>query len=589
MKRRPAIAALAAATAFALVLTGCGSSNSSSPSGSTKAATPKFNAANGAIFNPSTKKGGTITYANSGDWDNLDPADTYYGYSWDFIRYYGRSLVMFKPAPGDAGTQLVPDLATSLGVPSDNAKTWTYHIRPGLKYSDGTTITTKDIKYGVERSLDKTVFPNGPTYFNDFLDLQGYTSPYKDTTPDKLGLKAIDTPDDNTIVFHLKQSFSDFDYFAMLPATIPVPQKADTGATYKTHIVSSGPYMFDSYVAGKSFSLKRNPNWSAASDPNRPALPDNISVKLHVNPEDIDKQLLNGTLDVDVEGTGVQSDTQAQIVNNPTLKANADLAPQARLWYTSINGDVAPFNNIDCRKAVELAADHDGFLRGFGGSYGGEIATSMMPPSVPGATKADPYNFLANKNGDVNAAKAELAKCGQPNGFTTNMAYRAERPKEKAEGEALQQSLAKVGIKVNLKPYPEGDYFKLYAGKPDYAKANDLGLSANGWGADWPDGFGFLSQIVDSRVIRATGGASNLSVKDPKVDSMLDQALSTTDVGAREKIWGQIDAQVMDDAFVLPGVWASTLLYRPKGLTNVFVNNGLGGYYDYMTLGVSTS
>ena len=104
-----------------------------------------------------------------------------------------------------------------------------------------------------------------------------------------------------------------------------------------------------------------------------------------------------------------------------------------------------------------------------------------------------------------------------------------------------------------------------------------------------PDGFGFLSQIVDSRVIRATGGASNLSVKDPKVDSMLDQALNTTDVGAREKIWGQIDAQVMDDAFVLPGVWASTLLYRPKNLTNVFVNDGLGGYYDYMTLGVSTS
>ena len=163
MKRRPAIAALAAATAFALVLTGCGSSTSSSSS-STKTATPKFNAANGAIFNPSTKKGGTITYANSGDWDNLDPADTYYGYSWDFIRYYGRSLVMFKPAPGDAGTQLVPDLATSLGVPSDNAKTWTYHIRPGLKYSDGTTITTKDIKdFGYAELLEEQAEDRGLT------------------------------------------------------------------------------------------------------------------------------------------------------------------------------------------------------------------------------------------------------------------------------------------------------------------------------------------------------------------------------------------------------------------------------------------
>src|SRR5215467_14110047 len=256
MKRRPAIAVLAAATAFALALTGCGKSTSNNSS-SSNSATPKFNAAQGAIFNPSTKKGGTITYGNAGDWDNLDPADTYYGYSWNFIRYYGRSLVMFKPAPGDQGTQLVPDLATSLGVPSDNAKTWTYHIRPGLKYSDGTTITTKDIKYDVERSLDKTTFPNGPTYFNDFLDLQGYTSPYKDSSPDKLGLKAIETPDDTTIIFHLKKPFSGFDYFAMLPATIPVPPAKDTGANYKQHVMSTGPYKFENYTPGKSMALVR--------------------------------------------------------------------------------------------------------------------------------------------------------------------------------------------------------------------------------------------------------------------------------------------------------------------------------------------
>ena len=165
-------------------LTGCSSSKTSTPTNTTanghrRSSTPP----NGQIFNPSTKKGGTLTFANSGDWDSLDPADTYYGYSWNFIRLYGRSLVMFKPAPGDAGTELVPDLATGLGEPSDDDKTWTYHLRSGLKFEDGTPITSKDVKYGVERSLDKTTFPNGPTYFNDFLDLQGYTGPYKDTTP----------------------------------------------------------------------------------------------------------------------------------------------------------------------------------------------------------------------------------------------------------------------------------------------------------------------------------------------------------------------------------------------------------------------
>lgn len=574
--------AVAAATAFALVLTGCSKTKTTTTTG-TKAA---FNAGVGAVFNPSTKKGGTLTFANSGDWDSLDPADTYYGFSWNFIRLYGRSLTMFKSAPGAAGTQLVPDLATSLGVATDNAKTWTYHLRPGVKYEDGTPITSMDVKYDVERTLDKNTFPNGPTYFNDFLDLQGYTSPYNDTTPGHLGLKAIETPDPSTIIFHLAKSFAGFDYFAMLPATIPVPQAKDTGTKYKEHVVSSGPYMFDTYESGKSFSLKRNPNWDPSTDPNRAALPDRIEVTLNVNAEDIDNRLISGALDVDVAGSGVQPDTQGRIVGDPTLKANADLASVARLWYISINGDVAPLNNIDCRKAVELAADHEGFQRAFGGSYGGDIATSVLPPLIPGYAKIDPYNFLANPNGDVAGAKAELAKCGQPNGFTTNMSYRAERPKEKAEAESIQQALAKVGITVNLKPFPQGDYFKLYAGKPDYAKNNNLGLEANGWGADWPDGFGFLQQIVDSRTIRAAGGNTDFSVKDPVVDGLVDKALLTTDVNARQAVWAQIDAQVMSDAFILPGVWAKALLYRSPNVTNVFVNDGFG-QYDYLAMGVA--
>ncbi len=585
MRRRPIVAlAIAGATAFALVLTGCGSSSSST---NTNSVQTKFNAAANAVFNPSTQKGGTLTFANSDQWDSLDPADTYYGYSWNFIRYYGRALTMFKIAPGSKGAELTGDLATGLGEPSDGAKTWTYHLRPGLKFEDGTPITSKDVKYGVERSLDKTTFPDGPTYFNDFLDLQGYTSPYNDPTPDKLGLKAIETPDDLTIIFHLNKPFASFDYLAMLPATIPVPRDKDTGSKYQEHVVSSGPYMFDSYQAGKSFSLKRNPYWDPSTDPNRPALPDRIEVKLHQNAEDIDQQLLNGTLDVDVQSAGVQTDTQATILNDPAKKARADLAPLARLWYTSINSDVAPFDNIDCRKAVELAMDHESYLRAFGGNYGGQIATSLMPPLLPGATKSDEYGFLAHKNGDVDGAKAELVKCGKPNGFTTNYSYRSDRPKEKAVGEAFQQALAKVGITVNLKPYPTGDYFKLYAGKPAFAKANGLGLMANGWGADWNDGFGFLSQIVDSRTIRDAGNY-NLSVKDPQIDQMIDQTLVTTDAAARNKIWGQIDNKVMDDAYVLPGVWSSVLVYRPANLTNVFVSNPFGGY-DFMALGTSKS
>jgi peptide/nickel transport system substrate-binding protein len=581
-RRKVVVGALSAVAA--LVLAACGGGNVASSGGSGGGGGGGAADANG-VHNPSTEKGGTLRFANSGDWDSLDPADTYYAYSWDFIRLYGRSLVMFKSAPGKDGATLVPDLAESLGKSSDNAKTWTYTLRKGVKFEDGTPVTSKDVKYAVERSLDKTTFPNGPTYFNDFLDLQGYTTPYEDPSPDKLGLKAIETPDDQTIVFKLKSPFSGFDYFAQLPSTIPVPAAKDTGSKYKEHVVSTGPYMFDTNELGKGFALKRNPNWDPATDPNRPALPDRYEVTLNVNADDVDNRLQSGDLDVSIEGTGVQPAAQGKILADPTLKANTDSAVVARLWYTAINGDVAPLDNIECRKAVLYAVDKTGYQRAYGGATGGDIATNLLPPVIPGAQAFDTY-ATPNNQGDIDKAKQALQACGQPNGFKTSISYRAERPKEKATAESLQQSLARAGIQTELKPYPLGDYLKLYAGKPDFAKSNGLGLMVYGWGADWPDGYGFLAQIVDSRVIRATGGNSNLSVKDPAVDALLDKALTTTDTTAREAIWVDIDKKVMDDAFVLPGIWAKGLLYRPKNLTNVFITDGFQ-MYDYLALGTT--
>ncbi|HEX8932751.1 MAG TPA: ABC transporter substrate-binding protein [Pseudonocardiaceae bacterium] len=541
--------------------------------------------ASGGIHNPSGAKGGILRYANSGDWDSLDPADTYYAYTWDFARLYGRPLVTFKPAPGAQGATLVPDLAESLGRSSDGAKTWTYTLRPGVRFEDGTPVTSKDVKYAVERSLDKTTFPNGPTYFNDLLDLQGYTSPYADPDPDKLGLKAIETPDDRTIVFHLRKAFSGFDYLAQVPATIPVPRAKDTGSKYKEHVVSTGPYLFQTNELGKRFTMVRNPQWDPATDPIRRPLPDRITVDLNVNADDVDNRLISGDLDVAIEGAGVGPSAQGRILGYQGLRANTDSASVARLWYTAIKSDVAPLDNIHCRKAVLYAADRTGYQRAYGGSTGGEIATNILPPVIPGAKRFDLYPSPDHR-GDIAKAKDELTQCGQPGGFTTGISYRSERPKERAAAEALQQSLARAGIKLEIKPYPLGDYYRLYAGKPDYAKSHGLGLLIHGWGADWPEGFGFISQIVDSRVIRATGGNTNLGVKDPAVDQMLDQALLTLDTAAREQIWVGVDRKVMEDAFILPGVWAKGLLYRPPNLTNVFITDGFQ-MYDYPALGTT--
>jgi len=577
--RRSLRSAVATGAVLVLAMTACSSNKSTTPT----TTTPEFNAAIGKIFNPSDKKGGTMKFAISSNWDSTDPGDTYYGLSWNLSRLYTRALTMFKVAPGADSATLVGDLAEGLGTPSDGGKTWTYKLRPGLKYEDGTPITSKDVEYAVSRSLEKGTLVNGPTYFNDFLDLKGYKGPYSSKGQDN---PAIDTPDDLTIVFHLNKAFGGFDYFAMIPATAPVPAAKDTGVKYKEHPVSSGPYKFDSYQQDKSFTLVRNDQWDASTDPNRKALPDKYEVTIGANADDIDNRIISGDLDVDIAGTGVQPAALSRVLGDPTLKARADNPGSARLWYTSINPKVAPLDNIECRKAVMYAADRTLYQQAYGGPLaGGEIATGLLPPVIPGQQKLDIYPAGSDNKGDLDKAKAALTACGKPNGFSTNIAYRAERPKEKATAEGLQQSLAKVGIKLTLKPYPTGDYFALYAGKPSFRNSNNLGLMTNGWAADWNDGFGFLSQIVDSRVIRDTGGSSNLSVMIPEVDQLLDQAIAETDKTKREALWAQIDKRVMEEAVILPGVWSKSVTLRGVGVTNVFVNEAFG-QYDYTTLGV---
>jgi peptide/nickel transport system substrate-binding protein len=571
------------AAALSAVLAGglaaCGPQDDDSPDQST----PVFDAANGQVFNPSDVTGGTLQYAISEDWDSVDPGDTYYGLSWNLLRLYGRTLTMFKPAPGKASQELVPDLAESLGVPSDDAKTWTYTLREGLTFEDGTPITSADVKYAVLRTIDKEVLVNGPTYLGDFLDLQGYEGPYKDPDGDTA---AIETPDDRTIVFHLSKPFGGFDYFAQLPGTVPVPKDQDTGVRYKEHVVSSGPYMFDEYNEGVGFSLVRNPNWDPATDPNRPALPDRIEVTLGVNADDIDNRIISGDLHVDLAGTGVQPAALSRVLSDPALREQADNPGAPRLWYTSINPKVAPLDNIECRKAVLFATDRAAYQTAYGGEFaGGEIATTVLPPQIPGYQAFDLYPAGPDNTGDLVAAQAALDACGQPDGFATKMAFRTDRPKERALGEAMQQALARVGIELTLEPLPTGDYFSLYAGRPAYRDGEGLGLLTNGWQADWNDGFGFLSQIVDSRTIRESGGSSNFSIYLDDVDQMIDEALSETDLAAREAIWGAIDRRVMEEAVILPGVYSKALTLRGKGVTNVFVNEAYG-QYDYMMMGV---
>ena len=360
-------------------------------------------------------------------------------------------------------------------------------------------------------------------------------------------------------MFHLVAPFPDFPYVLAFPNTAPVPPSADTGSNYQLHPMSTGPYKFQSYQLNKQLTLVPNPEWNPATDPNARQLPAKIVVNMNINQADVDNRLLAGDLDVDAQGTGVAAAAQARILSNPTLKANADNPITGRAWFTYINTKVAPMNNLHCREAVEYAANKTNVQTAWGGPVaGGSVASTLMPPNIAGYKSFDLYEALSKPAAIWPRPSSSSPLCGQPNGFSTNLAYRSDRPKETAAATAIQASLARSGIKVTLKGFPSGSYYTDFAGSPAYVHSHDLGIAMGGWWADWPNGNGFLDELVNGNTIAPTGNTNISELNDPVINNLFAKSNTLTGA-ARTAIWSQIDMQVMKDAAVLPGVYARSL------------------------------
>jgi peptide/nickel transport system substrate-binding protein len=546
-----------------------------------------YDAALTRVVNPSDHPGGTLTLAAAGLPDSFDPGNTYQAWIWDFSRLYATPLVTYRACPGSCGLQLVPGLATGLGQVSADGLTWTYHLKRGVRFEDGTSVTAQDVKYAVERGYDKSVLPSGTYYFQNLLTDADYPGPYQDRAKNLMGLSSVTTPDAYTIQFHLQSPFPDFDHIMALPATAPVPPAKDSGAQYQQHPLSTGPYMFQTFTANQQLTLVPNPRWQPSDNPQVKQLPSKIVINLNVGSAAVDQQLLSGAADLDASGSGVQDATRARVFASAALKANADDPLTGTVQFAYLNTQVSPLDNVACRRAVEYAADKTAVQAAFGGPVrGGPIASTVLPPVLPGYQKSDPYEATTMSSGDLAAAKRELAACGHPAGFTTRLAYENDQPAEVAAARALRTSLARAGIKVQLSGYPSSSYYSTDAGVPAFVHAHDLGIDLGVWTADWPDGYGFLDTLTDGDTISSSYNANIEELNDPAVNGMFTRADGAPESApARTAIWTQIDRQVMSDAAIMPEVDGAALLYRNPALTNVYVDARYGTY-DYAVLGL---
>ena len=257
---------------------------------------------------------------------------------------------------------------------------------------------------------------------------------------------------------------------------------------------------------------------------------------------------------------------QGRILADPTLKANTDnpthgpqLVHRDQRRRRAVRQHRLPQGRA-CSPSTRPATSAP-----TAAPTGGDIATSLLPPVIPGCREVRPLPRRPDNTGDLDQGQgrarpsAASRTASPPTSPTGPSGRRRRRPPRRCSSRWRRSASSSSSSR-----YPQGDYFKLYAGKPDFAKANNLGLMINGWGADWPDGFGFLSQIVDSRVIRATGGNTNLGVKDPRGRRAARQGARRRPTRPSARRSGpQIDKKVMEDACILPGVWRQGLLYRP--------------------------
>ncbi|MEV6948052.1 ABC transporter substrate-binding protein [Streptomyces sp. NPDC051172] len=586
-RRKQAVAA-AAVVAGLLTTAACGGGNS----GGSKDGAAGFNAANNKVAEASqVKKGGTLKFATVQDADSWDTTRGYYGVVWNFMRYYSRQLVTYKTEPGAAGSTLTPDLATDMGKVSDGGKTYTFTLRDGLTWEDGKPLTSKDVKYGIERSWAQDVLSGGPIYLKNVLDPKNtYKGPYKDTSADHLGLKAIDTPNDKTIVFHLPEANSDFLQMIAMPAASPVRQDKDTKSKYGLRPFSSGPYKFKSYEPGKELELVRNDKWSASSDPVRKAYPDQISIKYFTNSDDMDQRLIAGDYDLDFSQNGMSP--QGRTIALKQHKGNLDNPTSGYIRYAAFPQTVKPFDNIHCRNAAIYGADHVSLQTARGGPIaGGDIGTNMLPPAVPGAEgqKYDPFQIAgANKNGNIAKAKEELKACGQPNGFSTTIAVRNNKPTEVATAQSLQASLKKVGINAQIDQYDGANYASVI-GSPDNVKKKGYGIIVMGWGPDFPSVQGYGLPIWDSKYITQSGNNNFAMINDKTIDGLFDQYVKATDASQQTQIATQINHKVMEGGYYLPFVFEKFIDWRSSRLANVYTTNGYSGTYDFVNLGLKST
>ncbi|MFG2058214.1 ABC transporter substrate-binding protein [Micromonospora sp. NPDC048930] len=481
---------------------------------------------------PGAAKGGTFRVIRETKISHMDPQRVYSFAGLMNAPLYARFLTTFKD-DGSGKVTLVGDLAETPGTDvNKDCKVWEFKIKDGVKFEDGSPITSKEIAYGIARSFDPDL-TGGPTYLQEWLA----NDPQYDT---KWNFKAnktslppgLSTPDAKTLKFEFAKPHCDLPFAASLPYTAPLKPEKDTGVNLDNQPFSSGPYKITKNTAGVEVVMERNENWDPKTDPVRHAYPDKIVWTFGPDAEAGANRVIadNGDDQAALAWNGVPSSLVARVTGDATLQQRSVRGQTPSLWRLTIN--TQRVTDLSVRQALNYAIDRDGFIKAYGGEASAKAVTTLMPPSTIGWQNYDAYP--AGPNGNAEKAKELLA--GKTPELVLGMSD--DSPELATQ---LKTNLERAGFKITVKMIPT-DAKLDEVGK----KNNPYDIWTDQWAADWPSGAAILPVLYDGRAIKAENNSNTSYVNSDAINKEFDRVLAmpAADQGPE---WAKLDKRIMTE------------------------------------------
>jgi peptide/nickel transport system substrate-binding protein len=470
----------------------------------------------------------------AGSIDHLDPGLWYFASTWKLSLATCTPLLTFPDAQGSAGKIVIGGIA-SLPKISNGGRTYTFQIKPGLKFPNGKPIDAAAEKATFTRLFGKKLASPAVGFFDVIKQI---------------------TAKGNTLTMTLRSPVGSFLKRMTVPWTCPVPSGSAAGAVENGSLLQTGPYTVAKYVPDRQLVLKRNPAYNAKQLGNRGHF-DTITIDIGVDAAQAELQIKAGQLD------GYLDRLPAAAVNqdlrDPTLKDRIFLNPTPSVNYLWMNNDVAPFNNAKVRQAVNYAINRNAILRVWGGRSQGQVTDQILPPTMGGYRDARIYPT----NGDPARAKALLADSGVKLPIKTTLRTRSDAPGFLEMAQVVQSELNGIGFAVSIKSAPDSVNGGIIS-----TRANKVPMGINNWTQDYPDGDDFFGPLLDGRRITPTNNNNYAAFDNRSVNTAIDRIAPM--VGStRDNAWEALDITTMRNATpwapLLNPTWVDVISSRLTG------------------------